>query len=32
MRQQIIDGGLKVEEIYDAQAVRALMTSVSAQE
>ncbi len=32
MRQQIIDGSLKVEEIYDAQAVRALMTSVSAQE
>jgi simple sugar transport system substrate-binding protein len=32
LRQQIIDGTVKVDEIYDAQAVRALMTSVSAQE
>jgi simple sugar transport system substrate-binding protein len=29
-RQQIIDGQVKVDEIYDAQAVRALMTSVEA--
>jgi simple sugar transport system substrate-binding protein len=29
-RQQIIDGKMKVEEIYDAEAVRALMTSVDA--
>ena len=30
LRQQIIDGKIKVPEIYDAQAVRALMTTVSA--
>ncbi len=30
LRQQIIAGKIKVAEIYDAQAVRAMMTSVSA--
>ena len=30
LRQQIIDGKIKVPEITDAQAVRAMMTSVSA--
>jgi len=30
LRQQIIDGQVKVDEIYDAEAVRALMTSVEA--
>lgn len=30
LRQQIIDGKIKVPEIYDAQAVRAMMTTVSA--
>ncbi|MGD9536888.1 MAG: BMP family protein [Alphaproteobacteria bacterium] len=30
LRQQIIDGTVKVDEIYDAEAVRALMTSVEA--
>ncbi len=30
LRQQIIDGKIKVDEIYDAQAVRAMMSSVSA--
>jgi simple sugar transport system substrate-binding protein len=32
LRDQIIAGGVKVDEIYDAQDVRALMTSVEAQE
>jgi simple sugar transport system substrate-binding protein len=30
LRQQIIAGSIKVPEVYDAQAVRALMTTVSA--
>jgi simple sugar transport system substrate-binding protein len=30
VRQQIIDGSVKVREVYDAQDVRALMTSVEA--
>lgn len=31
LRQQIIDGKIKVEEVQDAQAVRAMMSSVSAE-
>ncbi len=31
-RDQIIAGSVKVDEIYDAQAVRALMSSVEAKE
>jgi len=30
LRQQIIDGKIKVPEVTDAQAVRAMMSSVSA--
>jgi simple sugar transport system substrate-binding protein len=30
LRQQIIDGKIKVPEVTDAQAVRAMMTTVSA--
>jgi simple sugar transport system substrate-binding protein len=32
LRQQVIAGSIKVPEVYDAQAVRALMTTVSATE
>ena len=31
IRQDIVDGKLKVEPIFDAQQVRALMTSVAAK-
>ena len=31
IRQEIVDGKLKVEPIFDAQKVRALMTSVEAK-
>ena len=31
LRKDIIDGKIKIEPVYDAQKVRALMTSVDAK-